>query len=167
MLDNPSSMSNSEIRKLKIRRAKESDEVPWQLLLSADGPRAVIKQYLSRAQLWLVELDGQVVGEMVLLETRPGVIEILNIAVTDELQSTGIGTRLLRKARAVALDRNAGRLEVGTGNNCFRQLAFYQRFGFRIVGVETDFFLKRWKKVWKQNGVPLLDLVRMEVALDA
>jgi len=148
---------------LGIRRATESDSLPWALLLDADGPRKVIESYIARSELWLAEQDGKVIGEMVLLETRPRVLEILNIAVKPSLRSRGIGTKLLRKARTLAKSRGAERLEVGTGNNCFRQLAFYQRFGFRIVGVDTGFFRRRWKKGTKSDGIALLDLVRMEI----
>ncbi|REN20672.1 GNAT family N-acetyltransferase, partial [Mycobacterium tuberculosis] len=80
---------------------------------------------------------------MVLLETRVGTWEIMNIGVSDELRGRGVGTALLRKASALAAERGANRLEVGTGNSSLRELAFYQRFGFRIVGVDTDFFVRR------------------------
>ncbi len=152
---------------VKIRRATDKDPIPWDLLLDADGPQEIVSSYLERSELWLAELDGQLVGEMVLLETRPDVLEILNMAVRPSLQSEGIGTKLLRKARSLAKSREMERLEVGTGNNCFRQLAFYQRFGFRIIGVDTDFFVRRRKKISKLQGVPLLDLVRMEIVFDA
>ena len=149
----------------KMRGATPDDPTPWALLLAADGPRAEIRKYLSRGELWLAEAAGQVVGQMVLLETRVGTWEIMNIAVSDELRGHGVGTALLRKAKAVAIERGAHLLEVGTGNSSLRELAFYQRFGFRIVGVDVDYFVRRWGKATKQNGIPLRDLVRMEMVL--
>lgn len=151
----------------KMRRATPDDPTPWALLLAADGPRAEIRKYLSRGELWLAEAAGKVVGQMVLLETRVGTWEIMNIAVSDDLRGHGVGTVLLRKAKAVAIERGAHLLEVGTGNSSLRELAFYQRFGFRITGVDTDFFVRRagGGRLQKQNGIVLRDMVRMRIEL--
>ena len=149
--------------KTSIRKARPDELPPWGLLLSADGPKPEIEKYLRRGELWLAACDGATVGAMVLMETRVDVWEIMNLAVLPEAQRKGVGTRLLKKARTVARQRGAHRLEVGTGSGGVGQLAFYQRFGFRIVGVDTDFFVRRWHKVWLQNGIPLRDMVRMEI----
>ncbi|HZF24860.1 MAG TPA: GNAT family N-acetyltransferase [Steroidobacteraceae bacterium] len=149
-----------------MRPATPDDRVPWRLLLSADGPRAEVGKYLSRGELWLAERDSEVVGEMVLLQTRADVWEIMNLAVSRALHRHGIGTSLLRKARAVARQRGARRLEVGTSSSGIGQLAFYQRFGFRIVGVDTDFFAGRWRTIVRENGIPVRDMVRMAIAFD-
>ena len=152
--------------KTTIRRAKPDETLPWGLLLGADGPKPEIEKYLARGELWLAECGGDIVGEMVLMETRVDVWEVMNLAVSRNVQRRGIGTSLLKRARTLARQRGAHRLEVGTGNSGVGQLAFYQRFGFRIVGIDTNFFVRRWHKVWKQNGVPLRDMVRMEIAFD-
>lgn len=150
-----------------IRRATPDDSTPWPLLLAADGPRAEIRKYLLRGELWLAEAAGEVVGQMVLLETRIGTWEIMNIAVSDELRGQGLGTALLRKAKALAIERGAHLLEVGTGNSSLRELAFYQRFGFRIVGVDRDFFVRRAAggRLQKQDGIVLRDMVRLRIEL--
>lgn len=150
---------------LKIRRAAPTDAVPWPLLLDADGPRPEIEKYLQRGEQWLAEQAGEVVGQMVLMETRADTWEIMNIAVAESHKGQGIGTAMLRKAKTLAAQRGAHRLEVGTGNSSLRELAFYQRFGFRIVGVDFDYFVRRWGRATKQNGIPLRDMLRMEIWL--
>ncbi|MDR6518672.1 MULTISPECIES: GNAT family N-acetyltransferase [Variovorax] len=159
--------SKTTAPRLKMRRATPDDPMPWPLLLAADGPRAEIRKYLSRGELWLAEAAGEVVGQMVLLETRVGTWEIMNIAVRGELRSHGVGTALLRKAKALATERGAQLLEVGTGNSSLRELAFYQRFGFRIVGVDTDFFVRRTGggRLQRQDGIVLRDMVRLRIEL--
>lgn len=152
---------------LKIRRATLADAVPWTLLFDADGPRAEVEKYLARGEQWLAEQAGEVVGQMVLMETRADIWEIMNIAVADACKGQGIGTAMLKKAKSLATQRGAQRLEVGTGNSSLRELAFYQRFGFRIVGVDFDFFVRRWGKATKQGGIPLRDMIRMEMVLKA
>ncbi len=138
--------------KTTIRKAKTDETPPWSLLLSADGPKPEIEKYLARGELWLAVCGDE--------------WEIMNLAVLQSVQRKGIGTRLLNKARTLARQQGAHRLEVGTGNGGAGQLVFYQRFGFRIVGVDVNFFVKRWHKVWKQNGIPLRDMVRMDIAFD-
>ena len=137
-----------------MRRANPADAPPWKLLFAADGPRAEIEKYLSRGEQWLAEIDGLVVGQMVLMQTRVDIWEVMNIAVSDELHGR-------------AAERGAQRLEVGTGNSSLRELAFYQRFGFRIVGVDVGFFERRSKRVQKQDGIVLRDMVRLALELPA
>jgi GNAT superfamily N-acetyltransferase len=146
---------------MKIRKANPGEPIPWTLLLDADGPKAEIRKYLSRGELWLAQEDARIVGSMVLLQTRAGAWEIMNLAVCTDLQRTGIGTQLLRKAKALAKQRGAPRLEVGTGNSSIGPLAFYQRFGFRIIGVDVDFFTRRWSRVRRENGIELRDMIRL------
>ena len=148
---------------LKIRLWKEGEPVPWQLLLDADSSRVEVRKYLNRGELWVAEKDKKVIGAMVLLQTRIDVVEIVNIATMQKHRSQGVGTALLRKAKARAKNLKAHMLQVGTGNNSFPQLIFYQRFGFRIVGVERDFFVKRYKKKYERSGVVLRDMVRLEM----
>ncbi|WP_390344727.1 GNAT family N-acetyltransferase [Variovorax boronicumulans] len=150
---------------LTMRRAAPADAVPWPLLFDADGPRPEIEKYLLRGEQWLAEQASEVVGQMVLMATRVDTWEIMNIAVAEAHKGQGIGTAMLKKAKALARQRDAHRVEVGTGNSSLRELAFYQRFGFRIVGVDVDYFVRRWGKATKQNGIPLRDLVRMEMVL--
>lgn len=157
--------SKERMTGLKIRKATAEDAVPWPLLFDADGPRAEVEKYLARGEQWLAEQAGEVVGQMVLMETRADTWEIMNIAVAEERKGQGIGTALLRKAKLLATQRGAHRLEVGTGNSSLRELGFYQRFGFRIVGVDFDFFVRRWGKATKQGGIPLRDMIRMEIWL--
>jgi ribosomal protein S18 acetylase RimI-like enzyme len=148
---------------MEIRRADPGDPIPWTLLLDADGPKAEVRKYLARGELWLAQEGPRVLGSMILMETRAGLWEIMNLAVRADSQRRGIGTLLLGKARSLARRRGARRLEVGTGNSSIGPLAFYQRFGFRIVGVEVDFFARRWKRVRSESGIALRDMVRLEI----
>jgi ribosomal protein S18 acetylase RimI-like enzyme len=125
-----------------------------------------VEKYLARAELWLAEYDGVVAGAMLLLQTRVDVWEVMNLAVASSLHRRRIGTSLLRKARALARQRGARRLEVGTSSSGIGQLAFYLRFGFRIVGVDNDFFGGRWRTPVKENEIPVRDMVRMAIVFD-
>lgn len=150
---------------MKIRKLKANEPLPWALLLDADESRKEVMKYLQRGELWLAEINGKIVGEMVLLQTSKEVVEIMNIATDVKMRSKGIGTKLLRRARQRAKVLGAKRLEVGTGNSSFRQLQFYQRFGFRIFGVKPNFFVGRYRRTYKTNGVVLRDMICMQMAV--
>ena len=149
--------------KIKIHRAIDKNKIPWRLLLDADPSRMEINKYLKRGELWLATSSKNVLGAMVLLQTRADVLEIMNVAVDPKFQGKRIGTQLLKMAKVRAKQLKMSRLHVGTGNSSLRQLAFYQRFGFRIIGVDVDFFISRYPKIYKSNGVSLLDMIRMEI----
>ena len=150
---------------MKIRKSTKNDLIPWELLLDADPSRKHVGKYLKRGELWLADDRGKIKGEMVLLQTHPSIIEIMNIATDVRQRSKGIGTKLLKKARQRAKQLGAKQLVVGTGNNSFRQLQFYQRFGFRVYGIKKDFFVKRYARRYKRGGVVLRDMIRMKIAV--
>lgn len=149
--------------KIKIHRATVKSPIPWQLLLDADPSKAEIRKYLRRGELWLAITSQGVVGVMVLMQTRADILEIMNIAVDPQFQSHGIGTQLLKFSKSRAKQLKMKKLHVGTGNSSIGQLIFYQRFGFRIFGVDRDFYVPRYGKVYRNKGVRLLDMVRMEL----
>lgn len=148
---------------MKIRRLKEREPLPWKLLLDADPSKKEIRKYVARGEVWVAELNGVIVGAMALMQTRADVLEIMNIATDPARRSQGLGTALLNAAKKRAKALKAKWLHVGTGNNSFRQLQFYQRFGFRICGVDRDFFVGRYSRTYERGGVVLLDMVRMEL----
>jgi ribosomal protein S18 acetylase RimI-like enzyme len=148
---------------MKIRRWDGEEQLPWKLLLDADPSRREVRKYLSRGELWLLESGSEVLGAMVLMQTRVDVLEIMNIATDVSRRSKGLGTALLTKARQRARQLKVKTLHVGTGNTSFRQLEFYQRFGFRICGVDRDFFRGRYSSEYECGGVVLRDMVRMEM----
>lgn len=150
---------------MKIRQRRASEKLPWKLLFEADPSKKEVQAYCERGETWFVEEKGIPVGVMVLMQTRVGVLEIMNIGFLPEFRGRGLGTLLLRKALKRARALRAKKLEVGTGNNSFRQLQFYQRFGFRIVGVDKDFFVGRYPKLYQNGGVVLRDMIRMELPL--
>jgi ribosomal protein S18 acetylase RimI-like enzyme len=150
---------------LKIRELARDEEPPWDLLLDADPSRSAVSEYLELGTCWLAFYDKKLIGEFVLMETRAKVFEIMNIAVSKKFRSKGIGTKMLAKAKRLARAKGGRILEVGTGNSSFRQLVFYQRAGFRIVGVQSDFFRGRYRKVYRTSGVRLRDMLRLSMEL--
>lgn len=142
-----------------------NEEPPWGLLLMADPSRERVADYLNEGKCFLAYLGEKLVGEIVLLETSPGVMEIVNIAVAPQFQSKGIGKQLIGHAKSICKKRGAGLLKAGTGNSSTGQIAFYQKCGFRIIGVERDFFIKNYDHEIIENGIKCVDMLRLALEL--
>ncbi len=149
---------------VKIHKATK-ENVPWELLLLADPSREHVAAYVEAGECYLALLDGEIVGACVLLATGPGKMEVMNIATATEHQGQGIGKRLLAEVIAIARQKGAKILEVGTGNSSIEQLAFYQKSGFRIVGVDRDFFVRNYPEEIIEHGIRCRDMIRLAQSL--
>lgn len=148
-----------------VIRSVAAQEVPRELLLLADPSDEMVDSYLNRGQCFGAELSGQIVGEMVFIETRPKTLELVNLAVDEAWQARGIGRALIAHGIEYARSRGVECVELGTGNSSIRQLAFYQQCGFRIVGVDGDFFTRHYPQPIWERGILCRDMVRMALYL--
>lgn len=146
---------------MNIKKLGVDEQTPMKLLLLADPSQEVIESYINRAQCFVAEVDDTVIGVYVLLPTRPETVELVNVAVDENQQGNGIGKRLVDHAIKNARSLGFKTIEVGTGNSGLSQLALYQKCGFRIVGVDQGFFLRRYNKELYKNGIQVKDMVRL------
>src|SRR5882672_7297405 len=66
--------------------------------LAEDSP-AQLDSYLSAGRILVARQGADVVGHLQLVDTdQPGVVELKNMAVREDLQGLGIGARLVRAA---------------------------------------------------------------------
>jgi Acetyltransferases len=151
---------------LTIRPLTETDPIPYDLLLLADPSRSSVDDYMTRGLCFIGMADNRVAGVFVLLRTRPHTVEIVNIAVAEELQGRGIGKELVKSAIEKSKALGASVVEIGTGNSSLQQLALYQKCGFRIAGVDRDFFIRHYEERIIENGIPCLDMIRLRLELD-
>lgn len=150
--------------KLIIQKQTTAHTVPYELLLLADPSPKIVNEYLQRGECYTASLSDQsTVGVFVLLKTRPETIEIVNIAVREEEQGKGIGKRMIYEAIEIAKQQGAKTIEIGTGNSSVTQLALYQRCGFRIIGVDLDFFLRHYEEEIFENGIQCRDMIRLRL----
>lgn len=149
---------------ISIKRV-EPDQIPMNLLLLADPSQTQIEDYVRRGLCYLAYDQEQIVGEFVLLPTHPNTIEIVNVAVDERFQGRGIGKALIRMAIQEAKRLNYRTIEIGTGNSSFHQLKLYQRCGFRIVGVDFDFFTRNYEEEIYEDGIQCRDMLRLRMEL--
>ncbi|WAH39109.1 GNAT family N-acetyltransferase [Alicyclobacillus dauci] len=131
------------------------------LLLLADPSREVVESYIHRGRCFVAQSNGKIIGEYVLLDTRPQTVEIVNVAVVEEEHGKGIGKQLVRHAITTANSMGYKTIEVGTGNSSVG----YQKCGFRIIGVDRDFFTVHYDEPIYENGMQCRDMVRLALSL--
>ncbi|XEC97612.1 GNAT family N-acetyltransferase [Paenibacillus tarimensis] len=131
-----------------------------ELLLSADPSSVLVEEYLGRGRCFVAEKDNRKVGVYVLIPTRPGTAELVNVAVHENEQGKGIGKQLVNHAVQTAGRSGFSTIEVGTGSTGVEQLALYQKCGFRMTGIDRDFFVRHYSESIYENGMQIRDMVR-------
>ncbi|MBB4862003.1 ribosomal protein S18 acetylase RimI-like enzyme [Pseudomonas nitritireducens] len=142
-------------------------QAPWPLLLKADPSRAQIESYLGDSRLLALNEADSVRGVLTLTPREPGVAEITSVAVEEEWQERGLGRRLLLAAIEQAREAGLQRLTIATGNSSLAQLGLYQRVGFRIVGIDPDYFVRHYPEPIVENGIQCRDQIRLALDLNA
>lgn len=132
-----------------------------ELLLIADPSRKLVEDYIKRGQCFVAKVDDGIIGVYVLLPTRPETVELVNVAVVENQQGKGIGKQLVNHAINQAKLLDFKTIEIGTGNSGVGQLALYQKCGFRINGIDRDFFVRHYSEKIFENGLQVVDMIRL------
>ena len=157
---------NYGMEQLNISLLGKGDQIPYDLLLEADPNKELVDKYIKTGECYLGKnSDGELVGLYVLVKVSEGVLEIINVSVDAKFQGQGYGKMLVSDAIERAKKSGAQEIEIGTGNSSFMQLSVYQKCGFRIVGVDTDFFVKNYPEPIFENGIQCRDMVRLAIDL--
>ncbi len=160
-------MNNNQIvgKILQIRALRSDEKYPMALLLLADPSQEAVESYIHRGKCFIGELNSQIVGDYVLIDTRSQTVELVNVAVAKEEQSKGFGKQLVQHAIETARTMGYKTIEIGTGNSSVGQLVLYQKCGFRIVGVDRDFFIFHYPQPIFENGIQCCDMIRLAMNL--
>ena len=149
---------------MDIRLLKDGEQPPWNLLLLADPSKDLVLQYLDKSFCYIVESENEVtIGVIVLVPISNHIIEIMNLAVAESYQGKGIGTILLKHGIRTAAEKGYNTVEIGTGNSSINQLALYQKVGFRITGIDHNFFIRNYEEPIYENGIQCRDMIRLSM----
>lgn len=148
---------------IKIREISPN-LIPKKLLLEADPSIDHVNQYLADSLCFVAEIQDEIVGVCVLKHLDKSRIELFNIAVLPEKQKSGIGSHLLRFVLDNLKEKNIESVELGTGTFGY-QLAFYQRYGFRVDSIHKDHFINNYDEPIFENGIQLKDMLRLSLKL--
>lgn len=147
-------------------RELDLDQAPWPLLLLADPDREQVLRYLPQSRLSALVDGERAVAVVVITPCGGEAVEITNLAVDEAWQGRGLGRRLLESAIERARSDGLRRLTIATGNSSLAQLGLYQRVGFRIVGVDPDYFVRHYPEPIFENGIQCRDQIRLAIELN-
>jgi ribosomal protein S18 acetylase RimI-like enzyme len=137
------------------------------LLELADEPRP-LRQYVDEGMLYGIvsEESGKPLAAVLVTSVDAQIVELRAVAVDEDEQGRGLGTWIVAEV-CERLRQARRRVVVGTASSGVRQLAFYQRLGFRLTHVEHDFFTpeRGYPVGLSENGIPTRDMVWMELDL--
>ena len=123
------------------------------LLLEADPSADALDVHPGETViLALTRLDGLPVAVLVAGRTEHG-MEILNLSVHADFRRQGLAGRLIREF----LHGQSEMVRVCTGSTSFPALALYQKNGFRIQGVDPDYFVVNYDSPIYEDGIQLRD----------
>lgn len=151
------------MKEINIRKLTREDNIPYNLLLLADPSKKMIEKYIEVGECYIAYIQQDIIGAYVILETAPATLEIMNIVVSEEQQGKGIGKKLIKHAIGLARIRGYKTLEIKTGNSSLGQLALYQKCGFRIMGIERDYFKKYYEEKIIENGIECIDQIQLQL----
>ena len=139
-----------------ISEIKENKKDYIELLLVGDESEHMIKKYLNRGTLFILD-DSGVKTVCVVTDEGDGVLEIKNIATVPEYQNLGYGGKMIKFIEDTY--RNQFKiLRVGTGDISFA-ISFYEKCGFKKSHKIKDFFLDNYEKPIYEFGVQLIDMI--------
>jgi len=147
------------------RQLNKDELIPYDLLLLADEPAAVIDRYIFDCDIYVYEKDGKMIAVYALCPIDNDEIEIKNIAVLPEYQGRGIGQLLLQEASARAKEKGFKTLTIGTGDVMMMQLYVYQKSGFEMYHIKKNFYIDNYPMLLFENGLQLRHMVMLKKQL--
>lgn len=102
---------------MEIRKLYLTEKPLMHLLLLADPSREFVEEYINRGECFVAEFEERIIGVYVLLPTRLGTMELVNIAVEEKQHGKGIRRKLLNHAVKNARAQGYKTIEIGTGNS--------------------------------------------------
>ena len=149
-----------------IEECGDPRSIPRDLLYLADPSDEMLNAYVDVSFAFVCRIDREIVGALLMMPTRPFTVEIMNISVRESYWNQGIGRQLIQGAVKKARETGMKKVEIGTGNPGVVQMLLYQKCGFRITGVEFDYFRRCCAEKIIENGIECRDMIRMEMHLD-
>ncbi|GAB6089386.1 GNAT family N-acetyltransferase [Spirochaeta dissipatitropha] len=154
-------MKNTGKVDLKLEKIPSS-KASLELVLLADPSEEKVASYLPDSDCFAGFIENRMVAVCLVQPRGEAVFELMSIAVQEEFQKSGIGSRLLAWVLEFYRGNGARRLELGTGTFGY-QLAFYQRQGFRVTEIDRDFFTNNYDEPIFENGIQLRDMLRLSI----
>ena len=138
----------------------------WRALLELADEPGPLSRYLHDGVLYgaVDDRTQRPLGAVLVIEVDDRTAELRAVAVGEGEQGRGLGTWMVSEV-CDRLRASSIRIVVGTASSGTRQLAFYQRLGFRLTHVERDYFTEGcgYPPGLQENDIPTRDMVWMDL----
>ncbi len=141
---------------MEVKLIRENKKQFLDLLLIADEQESMIDRYLERGELFAL-YGGELIAVCVVTREDDETLELKNIAVYENWQGQGYGSKLISCIVNHYRGR-AKRMIVGTGDTP-QIIGFYEKNGFVISHRVENFFTDNYDHPIIDNGVLLKDMV--------
>lgn len=149
---------------MEIRQITEDKDNYLEMLLIADPQENMIRRYLDKSDMFVLEDAGEVLTIGVVEHMKNKRCELKNLVTAQEYRRQGYGTYMvnyLSEYYSVTCDV----MYVGTGNNS-NTLDFYKQCGFVNSHIVAYFFVDHYEKPIYENGIQLTDMIYLKKNLD-
>lgn len=152
---------------MKLTITKVTNNYPYDLLLLADETIEGINKYLFDSEVYVAAFPGtkKPIGVFCLRRIDADTVEIMNIAVAENRQGSGVGSSLIDKAIAIAEEKGYKQIILGTADCGIKQIRFYEKNGFVQYGIKKNYFTDIYDTPIYENGVQLKDMVMLKKEL--
>ena len=149
---------------MEIRQITEDKDNYLEMLLIADPQENMIRRYLDKSDMFVLEDAGEVLTIGVVEHMKNKRCELKNLVTAQEYRRQGYGTYMvnyLSEYYSVTCDV----MYVGTGNDS-NTLDFYKQCGFVNSHIVANFFVDYYEKPIYENGIQLTDMIYLKKNLD-
>lgn len=146
---------------MRIEFEKIESNYPYNLLLIADETIEGINKYIFDSSVYIAKTEKEEVGVFCLLPRDEDTIEIMNIAILEEMQNNGIGSRLLSEIERIARKEKYKEIIVGTADCGLKQINFYEKNGYIQYDLKKNYFLEIYNEPIFENGIMLKDMIML------
>ena len=147
---------------VSIFKCTDITDKHWELLLQADPSKLQIENYIFTGDIFELRVKSELVGIIVLVPKTDELIEIMNLSITEKWQGKGFAKALIEYACLFSDNKGYSTVTIGTGNSSLNQLALYQKAGFRITGIDHNYFIRHYSEPIYENGIHCRDMIRLE-----
>lgn len=160
-----------ELPPVLVRAAEDGDRARVERLLMSDFGHLTIVAFgevmhAHEEAALVAEMKDDLAGVLA-YRLLDGALHVVALATDPLWQRSGVGAHLLAEAELLARAQGRSRLIAATSNDNIPALYFYQRHGFRLIGVARDAFAAHLKTPGAAGfaGIPVHDEVQMEKRL--
>lgn len=144
------------IKQVKYKRKKY---LP--LLLLADPSEKMIDLYFEKGEMFVLNLDGEIVCEAVIVIISDSECELKNLATSEQYQNKGYAKKLVN----YLLERYKRKYKIMSVGTTELTSEFYKKLGFEYSHIVKDFFKDNYPKPIIENNILCSDMLYLKINL--